>query len=223
MSKCLWPQRLWHSRFLCPPLSPGVCSNSCPLNWWCYLTVSFSAPLFSFCLQSFPASGSFPMSWHFASCGQSIGASASGLPMNVQGWFPLGSTSLIFLLSKQLSRVFSSTTVWQHLFFGAQPSLWSNSHIHTWKPYSFDYMDLWHRTDPYSLACLKPNSWILPTVGYFSLLFFPISNSLPSCSVTTVRSHLLFPPTSGLWLHTHWVSCISLPALLSWSCHHLFL
>ena len=82
----------------------------------------------------FPASGSFPMSQFFASGGQSIGASASAsvLPMYIQGWFPLGLTGLISLLSKGLSRVFSSTTVQRHQKFGAQPSLWSNSHICTW-------------------------------------------------------------------------------------------
>ena len=89
---------------------------------------------FSFCPQSFPASRSFPMSQFFATHGQSIVASASAsvLPMNMQGWFPLGWTSLISLQSKGLSRVFSNATVWKHQFFSAQPSLWSNSHIHTW-------------------------------------------------------------------------------------------
>ena len=79
-----------------------------------------------------PASGSFPMSQFFATGGQSIGASAPALPMNIQGWFPLGLTGLISFLSKGLSRVFFSTTVWKHQFFGIQLSLWSNSHIHTW-------------------------------------------------------------------------------------------
>ena len=90
-------------------------------------------PLLS-CLQSFPASGSFSVSQLFVSGGRSIGASAlaSVLPMNIQDWFPLGWTGLISLKSKGLSRVFSSTTVQKHQFFGAQPSLWSNSHIHTW-------------------------------------------------------------------------------------------
>ena len=85
-------------------------------------------------LQSFPASGSFPMSWLFTSGGQSTGASASAsvLPMNTQDWSPLGWTCLISLQSKGLSRVFYSTTVSKHQFFGAQPSLWFNSHIHTW-------------------------------------------------------------------------------------------
>ena len=88
----------------------------------------------SSCLQSFPVSGSFPVSWLFASGGQSIGTSASAsiLPRNIQSWFPLGWTGWISLQSKGLSRVFSSTTVQKHKFFSAQPSLWSNSHIHTW-------------------------------------------------------------------------------------------
>ena len=85
-----------------------------------------------FCPQSFLASGSFPMSWLFTSGGQSIGASASVLPMNIQGWFPFWLTGFISLQSKGLSRVFFSTTVRKYQFFGAQLSSWSNSHIHTW-------------------------------------------------------------------------------------------
>ena len=111
-----------HNRLPSPPLSPWVCSSSCPLSLWCYLTISFSATLFSFCLQSFPASGSFPMSRLFSSGGQSIGASASAsasvLPMNSQDWFPLG--LIISLLSEGLSRVFSSTTIEKQQFFSAQ-------------------------------------------------------------------------------------------------------
>ena len=86
------------------------------------------------CPQSFPASGSFPISWLFASGGQSIGASAlaSVFPMNIQGWLPLGLSGLISLQSKGLSRVFSNTTVRNHQFFSAQPSLWYSSHIHAW-------------------------------------------------------------------------------------------
>ena len=124
---------LQHLRLPCPSLFPGVCSNSCPLSQWCHPTISLSASFFS-CLQSLPASGYFPVSWLFASQGQSIGASASAsvLPMNIQDWFPLGLTGLISLLSRGLVRVFSSITVRKHQFFGAQPSLWSNSHIHTW-------------------------------------------------------------------------------------------
>ena len=100
-------------------LSPGVCSNSCSLSWWCYLTISSSATPFSFCLQSFLVSGSFPISWIFASGGRSIRASASAsvLPMNIQSWFPLGLTDFISLQSYGLSRVFSSTTIQKHQFF----------------------------------------------------------------------------------------------------------
>ena len=103
-------------------------------SWWCHPTVSSSVAILSFCLQIFPAPGSFPMSWLFTSGGQNIEASASALilPMNIQGWFPLGLTDLISLLPKGLSRVFSSSTVQKRQFFGFQPSLWSSSHIHTW-------------------------------------------------------------------------------------------
>ena len=99
-------------------LSPWVCSNSCPLSQWCHSTILSSVALFSSCPQCLPASGSFPMSCLFASGHQSIRASASAsvLPMNIQGWFPLGLTGLISLLSKGLSRVFSSTTVQKLLF-----------------------------------------------------------------------------------------------------------
>ena len=111
MSNFLQLPGLQHIRLLCPPLSPGVCSNSCPLGQWCHPTNSSFAAPFSFCLQSFPASGSFPMSQLFALGSQSIGASASAsvLPMNIQGWFPLGLTGWISLQSKGLSRVFFSS------------------------------------------------------------------------------------------------------------------
>ena len=130
----LRPHGLQQVRLLCPSLSPRVCSNSCPLSQWCYLTISSSVVPFSFCLQPFPASGSFPMSRLFTSGNQSIGASASAsvLPMNTQDWFPLGLTGFISLFPKELSRVFSSTTVQKHQLFSTQSSLWSNSHIHTW-------------------------------------------------------------------------------------------
>ena len=98
-----------------------VCSNSCPLHWWCYITMSSSVVPFSFCLQSYPASGPFPVSQPFTSGGQSIRASASILPMNIQD-FPLGLIGWISLLSKGLSRVFSNTTLQKHQFFGAQLS-----------------------------------------------------------------------------------------------------
>ena len=132
MCDSLWPHGLQHARFPCPSLSPRVWSNSCPMSRWFYLTIISSAALFTFCLQSFPDYGSFPMSWLFPSGGQRIRASASVLPMNTQNWFPLGLTGWISLQSKGLSRVFSNTTVQKHQFFSAQPSLWFNSHIHTW-------------------------------------------------------------------------------------------
>ena len=109
------------------------------MSWWCHPTISSSVVPFFSCLQSFPASGSFPMNQVFTSGGQSIGASASVLPMNIQDWFPSG-FGLISLQSNGLSRVFSNTTVQNHQFFGAQPSLWSNSHICTrlLEKHSFD-------------------------------------------------------------------------------------
>ena len=130
----LWPYGLQHTILPCPSLSLRVCSNSCPLSWWCYLTISSSTVPYSFCLQSFLASESFPMSWLFSSGGQSIVAStsASVLPMNIQGCFLLGWTGWISLQSKGLSGVFSNTTVQKDQFFDTQPSLWSNSHICTW-------------------------------------------------------------------------------------------
>ena len=96
---------LQHARLPCPLPTPRTFSNSCPLSRWCHPTISSSVIPFSSCLQPFSASGSFPMNQFFASGGQSIGASASGsvLPMNIQDWFPLGLTSLIYLLSKGLS------------------------------------------------------------------------------------------------------------------------
>ena len=113
--------------------SPRVCSNLCPLSRWCYLTISSSAAPLSFCFQSFPTLESFQTSWLFTSAGQNIGASASAgvLPMNIWDWFPLLLTDLISLLSKELSKIFSSTAVWKYQFFGTQSSLWSISHIHT--------------------------------------------------------------------------------------------
>ena len=113
---------LQHTMLSPPSLSPRVCSDSCPLSQWCHPTISSSIALFSSCPQSFPSSGSFPMSWLFPPGGQSIGASVSVsvLSMNIQGWFPLGLTGLISLQSEELSRVFYNTTVWKHQFLGAQ-------------------------------------------------------------------------------------------------------
>ena len=133
MSNSLRPHLLQHTRLLHPSLSPRVCSDSCPLSWSCHPTTSSSIAPFSSCPQSFPASGSFPKSQLFTSGDQSIGASASTsvLLMNIQVDFVFGLTGLSSLLSKRLSRDFSSTTVLKQQFFSAQSSLWSNSHICT--------------------------------------------------------------------------------------------
>ena len=134
MSHSLQPRGLQHTRPPCPSPMPRVYSNSCPLSWWCHPTISSSVIPFSSFLQSFPASGFFPMSQFFASGDQSIrvSASASVLQMNIQGDFPLGLTDWISLQSKELSRDFSNTTVQKHQFFSTQLSSQSNSHIHTW-------------------------------------------------------------------------------------------
>ena len=139
ISDSLWPHGLQHARPPCPSPTPKVYSNSCPLSQWCYPTISSSVIPFSSCLQSFTASGSFQMSQFFTS-GQSIGVLASASVL-----FPLGRTDWISLQSKGLSRVCSNTTVQRHQFFSAQPSLWSNSPIHTWlleKPLFWLYMNL---------------------------------------------------------------------------------
>ena len=134
VSNSLWSHELQHAKLPCPSVSPRVCTNSYTLSWWCHLTISPSVIPFSSRRQSFPTSGSFPMSWLFASGSQGVGASASASVhlMNIQDWFPLGLMSWISLLSKGLSRVFSKTSVRKHQFLGAQPSLWINSYIHTW-------------------------------------------------------------------------------------------
>ena len=134
VSYSLRPHGLQHARLPCPSPSPEACSNACPLSRWCHPTISSSIIPFCSCPQFFPASGSFLISQLFVWGGQSIGASASAsvLPMNIQDWFPLGLTDLIFLQFKGLSRVFSNTTVQKYQFFSTQLSLLSNSHIHTW-------------------------------------------------------------------------------------------
>ena len=139
VSDSLRPHGLQLFRPPCPPPTTGAYSNSCPLSLWCHPTISSSATSFSSCSQSFPASRSFLMSQLITWGSQSIWASASEsvLPMNIQDWFPLGWTGWISLQSKGLSRVFSNTTVQKHQFFSTQPSLWSNSHTHTW------LLDLW--------------------------------------------------------------------------------
>ena len=141
VSNSLWPHGLQHDRLPCSSPTHRAYSNLGPYSRWCHSTISSSVITFS-CLQSFPASGSFPVSQFFQSGGQSIGisAAASVLPMNIQDWFLLGWTDWISLQSKGLSRVFSNTTVQKHQFFGASflcsPTITS---IHDyWKNYSFD-------------------------------------------------------------------------------------
>ena len=142
VSDSLWPHGLQHTRFLCL----GVCSNSCPSSWWYHPAISSSINPFSSHLQSFPASGSFPMSWLFTSDGQSIGASASAsvLPVKFRVDF-LEDWLVWYLCCPRDSQEFSSPTVQKHQLFGAQPSLWSNSHICTWlldKPWLWLYRPL---------------------------------------------------------------------------------
>ena len=132
MSQSLGPHRLQHARLPCPSPTPGACSNSCPLSRWCYPTISSSVIPFSSCLQTFPASGSLQMSPFFPSGVESIetSASVSVLQMNIQGWFPLGLTGLISLLSKGFSRVFSSQLTFGILLLQATLELNSHMAIH---------------------------------------------------------------------------------------------
>ena len=152
MSNSLQPHGLQHARPPCSSPAPGVYSNLYPLSQWCHQTISTSVFPFSSCLQSFPASGSFPMSQFFTSGGQSIGVSASTsvLPMNIQDWCPLGWTGWISLQAKGLSRIFSSTTVQKHQFFGVFKSCY------------------------YLCLCLCPfayKSWLTRSLGYSYLAF----------------------------------------------------
>ena len=157
-----------YARLPCPSLSPWACSNSCPWSQWCHPTISSSVAPFSSCPQSFPASGSFPLSQSFASGGQSIRASASVsvLPMNIQGWFPLGLTGLISLLSKGLSRVFSSTTVQKHRFFSTQLSLWTSSHTCIWLLKKTTALTIWTFVS-------KMISLLFNTLSKFVIVFLP--------------------------------------------------
>ena len=134
VSDSLQPHESHHARPPCLSPTPRVYPNSCPSSRWYHPAISSSVIPFSSCLQSLPASGSFPMSQLFEWGAQSTGvsASASVLPVNTQDWSPIGWTGWISLQSKGLSRVFSSTTVQKHQFLSAQLSSQSNSHIHTW-------------------------------------------------------------------------------------------
>ena len=134
VSNTLQPREPQHARPPCPSPTPGAYPNSCPSSRWCHPAISFSVVFFSSCPQSFPASGSFPVSQLFTWGGQSTGVSASTsvIPMNTQDWSPLGWPGWISLQPKGFSRVFSNTTIQRHQLFRAQISSQSNSHIHTW-------------------------------------------------------------------------------------------
>ena len=134
VSDSLWSHELQHTRPPCPSPTPGVHLNPCPSSRWCHQAISSSVVSFSFCPQSFPASGSLPMSQFFTSGGQSIGVSASTsiLPMNINDWLSLEWIGWISLQSKGLSRVFSNTTIQKQEFFSAQLPLQCDSHICSW-------------------------------------------------------------------------------------------
>ena len=152
MSDSLQPDGLKHTRPPCPSPTPGACSNSCPLSWWCHPTISSSVVPFSSHLQSFPASGSFPMSQFFVTGGQSIEASSSFLPVNIHGWFPLGLTGLISCCPRDSHQSSSApqfksinSLVLSTKVFLSGPTLTS---IHDyWKNHRFDYMDLCWQSD----------------------------------------------------------------------------
>ena len=149
----------------------AAAAAACPLSLWCHPTISFSVLPFSSSLQSFPASGSFPMNQFFALGGQNIRATASVLPMNIQGWFPLGWAGWISLQSKGLSNVFSNTTVQKHQFFRSQPSLWSSSHICTWL---LEKTQLWLYGPFLAKWCL----YLFNTLSRFVIAFLPRSKHL---------------------------------------------
>ena len=149
VSDSLQPHGLQHARLPCPSPTPRACSDSCPSSWRCHPTTPSSVITVSSSLQSFPASGFFPISPFLTSGGQSIGVSASVLPVNIQGWFPLGWTGSISLQSKRLSRVFSNTTAQKHQFFSAQLSYSTTlTSIHDyWKNHSFDQTNVYWQSN----------------------------------------------------------------------------
>ena len=173
MSDSYWLHRLQSARLPCPLPSSRICPSSCPLNWWCYSTISSSISLFFFCLQSFPASGSFPISQLFTLGGQCIGASASAsvLLKSICGWFPLRLIGW-FPCCPRDSRVFYSTRVGKYHFFSSLPSLLSVQLLHvymtTGKSISLDYTDLCRQSDVFAFN----------TLSRFVTAFQPRSNRL---------------------------------------------
>ena len=172
MSDSYWLHRLQHARLPCPLPFPRISPSSCPLNRWCYSTISSSITLFFFCLQSFPASGSFPMSQLFTLGGQCIGALASVLPKSIWGWFPLRLTGFDLLgaqgtLKSLLHQHSLKTSVLQHsAFFIVCPALIC-AHDY-WKESSLDYIDLCRQSDVFAFN----------TLSRFVRAFQPRSNRL---------------------------------------------
>ena len=203
MSDSLPPHELQHTRLPCPSLSPSLLKlmsvSLISLSRWYHPTISSSVAPF-FCPQSFPASWSFLMSWLFVSGDQSIGASASVLPMNIQGWFPLGLTGLISLQSMGLSRVFSNTTVQKHQFFGAQP--WSNSHMTTGKTISLTRQTF----------VGKVMSLLFNTLSRFVIAFLPGSKCLLMSWLQSPSAVILEPRK----IKSATVSTVSLFAMKWW-------
>ena len=199
MSDCLWPYGLHHARLPCPSPTLGYFSNSYPSSQWCHPTISSSVIPFSTCLQSLPASGSFPMSQLFASGVQSIGVSdsTSDPPMNTQDWSPLGWTGWISLQSKGLSRVFSNTTVQKHQFF--QQS-------------NFFIVQLSH---PYVTT---GKTIALTRWTFVGKEMFPLFNMLPRLVITFLprRKHLLIS-----WLQPPSAVILEPPKIIS-HCFHYF-
>ena len=209
MSNSLCPHGLQHTRLPCPSPSPRVCSNSCPLSQWYHPTISSPVTPFSSCPQSFPASGSFPVSQLFTSGCQNIGASASAsvLPMNIQGRFPLGFTGLISLQTKGLSRVFPSTTVQKHQFFGSQLSLWSNSHIHIWLLKKTIALTTWTFVGKVmSLLCNMLSRLVITFLSRSKRLLIRLEKRVVYALVCLMLS----------WTHISYISCIG-----RWILYHL--
>ena len=189
----LWKYIIRNSHYT--SLTPRACSNSCSLTWWCYPTISSSVVPFSSYLRSFPASGSFPMSQFFVSGGQSIGASASVLPMNIQHWSPLGLTGWISLQFEGLSRVFSNTTVQKHQSFDAQLSLWSNSHIIRMTTGKTIALTRW-------TFVAKVMSLLFNTLSRLVIAFFMDQASFNFMAVVTICSDFGAPPKKSVTVST---------------------
>ena len=215
VSDSFWPNEPQHARPPCPSPTPGAYSNSCPLSWWCHPNISSSVVPFSPCPQSFPASGSFPVSQFFASSSQSIedSASASVLPMDIRDWFPLGWTGWITLQSKGLSRAFSITTVQKHQLFWCSTFFvvqLSHPHMTTGKT-----IVLIRRT-----FVDKVTSLLFSMLSRLVITFLPRSKRLLISWLQSPSTVILEPPQNKVW---HCFHCF--PIYFPWSdgtrCHDL--